>query len=197
MKKIIAFDLDECLGELILSFLEYYNNTYRTSYRYNDVRSYNLEEIIGRTKHDAIKEVYKFYETNYFREISVVIGSREVVRELTRDNEAIIITSRPYIIKTQTERWLWHHFYDKFKEVVFTNEWSLEGGRRTKGNICVELGVNCLIEDNLDYALDCSKNGIQVFLLDKPWNQGEVNGNITRVKNYWELLEDTGISRRF
>jgi len=189
MRNLIAFDLDECLGELILSFLEYYNNSYGTNYRYEDVRSYNLEELIGGTRQGAIKEVYKFFDTDYFREIAVVIGSRHVVRELAKDNEVIVITSRPYIVEKQTAKWLSHQFYDRFNNVIFTNEWSLEGGSRTKGDICRELGVSYMIEDNLDYALECSEKGIRTFLLEKPWNQREVNRDITRVKNYGELLD--------
>ncbi len=186
----IGFDLDECLGELILSFLSYYNNTYGTNYRFEDVKSYNLEDLIGGTRLGAIKCVHKFYETNYFKEIPVVIGSRNAVEELIKNNEAVVITSRPLIIKKQTERWLNHHFYDKFKDVILTNEWSVEGGNNSKADICRDLGVNCFIEDNLNYAIELSKKGIKVFLLDKPWNKnGELNENITRVKNYYELLE--------
>jgi uncharacterized HAD superfamily protein len=28
-----------------------------------------------------------------------------------------------------------------------------------------------MIEDNLENAIDCAEAGIEVYLLDKPWNQ--------------------------
>ena len=60
---------------------------------------------------------------------------------------------------------------------------------KTKEEICLELNVNFLIEDNMDHALDASERGIKVLLIDSPWNKSKsLNKNITRVNSWKKIL---------
>ena len=61
---------------------------------------------------------------------------------------------------------------------------------KTKGELCKDLNVDLMIEDDPKYAEDCALKGINVLLLDKPWNQNCIeHENIIRVKNWKEILE--------
>lgn len=191
MRRKVGVDNDECLAEFVYGFLCFHNQIYGTSFYVMDVSSYNLWEILDCDKQESIRRVHEFYGSCFFPNLPVTLGSREVSRRLSIDNDLFVITSRPEIIKEATLRWLSYHFPDIFKEVIFTNEWNLNGNRKnkTKGEICLEREISYLIEDNLDYARECSEKGVRVFLLDKPWNRSDVNGNVTRVQSWYEILE--------
>jgi len=76
--------------------------------------------------------------------------------------------------------------------VYFTNHYSKKELNETKkkSNICIELGVELLIEDSLDYAFECSSEKIKVLLLDKPWNKADkLPAGVTRVHSWREIIE--------
>lgn len=52
--------------------------------------------------------------------------------------------------------------------------------------MCLELGIELMIEDNLDYAEEIVRNGIEVILLERPWNRErqDVHSGIIRVKDW-------------
>lgn len=187
----IGIDLDECLTEFVFSFLNYYNNKYGTKLNKGDIRSYDFCEFIGCSKEESTDRIYGFYETSYFKELPVVFGSKNGVRSLSSDNELFVITSRPEYIAQQTERWLEHHFHNRFSDIIFANE--LNNGqysfKRTKSEVCAYLGVEFMIEDDESNARDCAFRGVKVFLIDQPWNQDEkLHSGIKRVYDWNEIF---------
>jgi uncharacterized HAD superfamily protein len=68
---------------------------------------------------------------------------------------------------------------------------SLPDQWRPKSEVCRELGVSYLIDDNLTAVKQTSAFGIEVLLFgDYPWNQiDELPRGVTRVKNWQEVLE--------
>jgi uncharacterized HAD superfamily protein len=62
---------------------------------------------------------------------------------------------------------------------------------RPKSEVCIELGVSYLIDDNLTAVTQTSAFGIKALLFgDYPWNQAkELPEGVTRVKNWQEVLE--------
>ena len=185
----IGIDLDECLSEYVFGFLNYYNYKYRTNFEIGDIKEYKLWTVIGGTREDAIDKVHDFHKTNYFKELPVVFGSKNAVEELKKFSELFVVTSRPNEIIEETNRWIDQHFHNKFSKIFFTNEWGKSGERKRKSEICKCLGIDFLIEDNLEYARDCANVGTKVFLLDKPWNQNKKLNEINRIYNWNEFLE--------
>ena len=62
--------------------------------------------------------------------------------------------------------------------------------RKEKSLICKEEGVVVFIDDYKDTILDTAKHGIKSFLMDEPWNQGELPLAVQRVKNWEEIVEN-------
>lgn len=186
----IGIDLDECLAEYIFGFLNWYNYTYKTNFRFEDFKDYDLWKTIGGTKNEVINKVHDFYKTDYFKELPIVFGSRNSIEELKKFNELFVVTSRPNEVIKETNKWIENHFHNKFSKVIFTNEWGNSGERRRKSEICKNVRLDFLIEDNLEYALDCARTKTKVFLLDRPWNQSKRKlDEINRVYNWHEILE--------
>ncbi len=195
----VGIDLDECLAEFIWGFSNYHNDVYKTYFEKENFRSYNIWETIGGSRKEAVKKVREYYETSYFREMPVVFGSFNSVNSLLGKNELFVITSRPSYMIDESKKWLGQHFPDKFSDIIFSDEWNdsyfnffsiLFKKKLNKSDICKKLDLDFMIEDNLDYAVDCAKKGIKTLLLDKPWNKNaKPPKNVLRVSDWNEILE--------
>lgn len=187
----IWIDIDEVLAHFLESYLNFYNNKYNSSFKRNDFFSYNFWEVVWWDKNKAIDDVHDFFETKHFELIQPIEWSQEAMMKLSKIYELNIITSRQSLIETKTIKWLDINFEWVFKEVHFWNHFWKDWERKTKSQICKDLWINLLIEDSIDYALDCANNNINVILFDSPWNQtnAKLPENIIRIKSWNEILE--------
>jgi len=75
-------------------------------------------------------------------------------------------------------------------ELIFSSNPYIKTKGKTKGEICKELGIDFMIEDSVEHSEICAKEGIKVFLLNKPWNKNCIDHeNIIRVKSWNEILD--------
>lgn len=191
----IAVDVDEILANLIDPVIAFHNEQFQTSLVRNDFTSYNFDEVWGGTHVEAIQKVHQFFETEHFRNIRPVVGAVEGVQKLKEKHDLFVVTSRQSVVEEQTKAWLNQHFPEMFKEIHVTNGFSLSGQKRLKKDVCKQVGASLLIDDCLEYALDCAAAGIPVVMLDYPWNQtkpGELPENVKRVFSWEEILREIG-----
>lgn len=188
-KKIIAVDIDEVLADFIAYFVEYHNLTYKTSMTKDKVFSFSLHEVFEVTKEDITSKMIRFSEEGHDTKITLVPGAKEGIDELLKKGyELHLVTSRPEAIRPQTEKWIEKNFPGKFTNLhhAFNPNIHAKGSKMKKWEICKEIGAGVLIEDFLPNAIGCSENGINVLLMDAPWNQTEdLPTNVVRVKS-WE-----------
>lgn len=185
--KKIGIDIDEVVVEFIKHFLDYSNQKNRTSFKVEDIHSYHLWETpIHNSKEESISEVMEFQSSFHFEKINLIKGAKEIIFEMARTSHIYFVTSRPTEIKEKTEKFLKQNFQEIEFEIIHSGE--IYGGK-SKSEICNEIGLNFIVEDNPYYALDCAEKGVKVFLLDKPWNRNySYHDNITKIKNWSEIL---------
>ena len=118
----IGIDIDEVLAEFMNSFLDYHNKKENTNIKRSDFKSYLLWKTIGGTKESTIQRIYDFYNSQEFDNIRPVKDSQYGVNVLNKENELIVITSRPYEMHDKTINWLDNYFPNAFSKVKFTNE---------------------------------------------------------------------------
>lgn len=63
--------------------------------------------------------------------------------------ELHIVTSRQLTLQPATHEFLERNFPGKFASVQFGNHWGATGGRRSKRDMCREVGALLLVDDNL------------------------------------------------
>lgn len=190
LKMKIGIDLDEVIADYIGGFLDWYNQGNERSIRREDILSYNLWEndFFRWTKEDAVRYVDEFNESGLLEEIGLIECVNEVIERLREDFDLYVITSRREDLRERTERFLNKYFDGVFKGVVFTSEFDDEN-RRSKADVCYELGLDYMIEDNKNFAKECVEKGIKVLLFDRPWNRGfEIEG-VNRVFGWGEVLD--------
>lgn len=184
--------MDEVLTEFVKNFIVFHNQNYGTNLNFEDIKKYFFCDILGISFEEDIKRQYKFFETDLFKRIQPVNGAINGVNKLNNNFEMIIITARPNEIKDKTVKWIEGYFPDIFSQIIFTNKHSLNNDlKREKHDICLETGVNLIIEDSLATAEKCASKGINVLLLDKPWNQAEnLPEGIKRVYSWNEIVRE-------
>ncbi len=187
----IGIDLDEVLADFLSALIEYHNATYGTSLVREQFQSYRFWETWDGTREETIQKVYDFHKTPYFRNMKPVIGSQEAVGILKQNNDLFVVTSRQNDIVETTREWIAKHFPDIFSGVFFANHYSQNGSSITKRQICDSVGVDVLIEDSPEYALECLDAKRKVLLLDCPWNRySELPRGTYRVNSWDEIIEN-------
>lgn len=121
-------------------------------------------------------------------------GVRPAMQLLCSQFSQQLVTSRSEDIRDLTVGALKRHGFDQLEAYHFTNGFTAAGAanKRTKSEVCYEIGAVALAEDAPVHALEVARNGIQVFLPDRPWNQLDRNPEldhprITRFHNYKSL----------
>lgn len=186
MRKKIGIDFDDVLMDFNGGLFNYYNSINGTSFTRKDITDFKLENLWGCSVEEVRKLVTDFYNSPEHDKNNLVEGASEAIELLSRDHDLIIVTARPEAVRPITERWLSKNFPNKFHSIHFADFLFSKG--RSKGEICDELGVELFIDDGMHNAESIAATGKKVFLLDAPWNQGDLKPNIERVYSWKELV---------
>jgi uncharacterized HAD superfamily protein len=188
-KKRIGIDIDDVIFPFMANFLSYLNKKNMTSYSFEDVTNYHLWKMgIHKSKEEDVLVALEFQNSIIFDDINPIDGTKEVIEEISEYYDIFFVTSRPEDIKDKTNNFLNKHFPKNGFKIFHSGD--VYGKNLSKTEICKELKISLMIEDNPEYAYDLAKNGIKVFLIDKPWNKNYVNHeNIIKVEKLEEVLE--------
>ncbi|PIP55788.1 MAG: hypothetical protein CO183_00770 [Candidatus Zambryskibacteria bacterium CG_4_9_14_3_um_filter_42_9] len=185
----IGFDLDDVLLDFMNSLIPYHNNVFGTNNEREHFKNNDIASIWSCTKEEEIQRVFDFFASPEHLQASPIPGAVEGIRNLKEHHNLSVITARPEELKEKTIEWLEKHYANMFDGIYFTNQYHGSGPKRSKGEICHELGVNIFVDDILENAEDVVSFGIPVLLFDKPWNQAEVRSPITRVRSWEEIMK--------
>ena len=188
IKDRIGIDVDDVVVNFMKWFLDYSNLNLGTNYTLDQITNYHLWELgIHKSKEESIKIVNDFQDSAHFNKIDFVEGSKEGIERISKFNDIYFVTSRPEKLKRKTEDFFYSNFPKNGYKFSFSGE--IHGGK-TKAEICKELNLKIMIEDNPSYALSCAKEGIETFLLSKYWNKDYVeHKNLVKVKDWEELID--------
>lgn len=194
---LIGIDIDEVLSETIDFALDYHNwEIHGKKLERNQVSDYWLPHISG-FEFLSEEEAARFFidamlSPRALQEVKPVVWAYEILTEWKKLwHEFCAITARGEPLREFTEKWLEKYFPSLFNEVIFCNHYWPEFPKYTKEEICLEKGIKTFIEDNQNYAIDLEKLGINVFLLEKPWNASfkpEDHPWITKVNSRKDII---------
>ena len=189
----IGVDIDEVLADFNASFIEYCNRRFGKVLKREDFVSSNYSNFLEKTAEETIEIVDDFYQSVYFEKIIPLFDSVNAISYLSHLNKLFVVTSRPDFLISSTKKWVYDNFGNNFLGIFhssnhYTNR---QNCGKSKVEICRNLNVDLLIDDSLDYTIQCSKAGMDSLLFGNyPWNQnGRLPMNIHRVKDWQEVLE--------
>ena len=190
MRDVIACDVDDILFEFYLMLALWHNELHGTDLRKDDFVSYFVHEVWQVPSEEAVRRVWQFYGTEGFRYLPVVHGAAEGVRRLAETYDLVAVTGRPHGLAPITEDSIDRHFAGCFTAIHHTDAFGIGGGVPVpKVDVCAKIGARILIEDYQGHALPCADAGMDVLLLDQPWNkQVSVPDGIIRVRSWDGIL---------
>lgn len=184
--KVIASDLDGCLahtqGKIEEEFLDMYGLTPAVdegnwAEKYPSLRQKDVKNVLIRLFANP-----DFLLDAEADEENIAEWNRWVLLGMAPS----IITRRDPISRAVTELWMSQH------TVAYSN---FLLGIRNKGEACWHVGASFMIEDGYSEAMSVATQGIQCYLLRKPYNikhESEGYPLITFVDNYKEISEIEG-----
>ena len=169
----IGVDMDSVLAEIIRPLDAFHNRKYITNISYEDNIDYSLSVMWHCSEEEVYVRIFEFYNSPEFNTVQPVFGSQKTVKELSKLHNLHIISSRPHSIEDKTKQWISIHFPHTFASIIHTNQVVQKGkGKRVKkSEICKSLKIDLMIDDHIDYALDCADNEIRTLLFEAPWNK--------------------------
>lgn len=176
-REIIAIDIDDVVANVIDWVRIWANETtgatltpehYRTDdvyWEYYDAiwQRHGLADKINFT---AVLEGMAKDQSS----IPVVEGARETIAELKKRYDLVFITSRPAYQQDETRRWLNERIDPEIPMYLAYNP-IVGREARSKGEICAELGVKVLIDDNIANCQSAIEYGVDAVLFGSyGWN---------------------------
>ncbi len=191
-KQTLATDFDDIFFPLRENIIPFLREKYNLNLKREDFNNYNLQKVF-KDKYfwQTLEKLYSFYKSKYFKQAKPLKGSIEFLTELSQYFSFPLITSRPIFLRRETKKFISDFPNGAIKSIHFSrNNFAYAGSRKTKPQICRDIGAKIILEDCLEYALQCAEEGINVILLDAPWNQTmENHPRIKRVQNFSEARD--------
>jgi uncharacterized HAD superfamily protein len=170
---VVAIDYDDTLSQTSLAKVRWARNS---QFNLATCRSPLLEQLWTAAASEAA--FYADPKTG-LAHCDVVEGALAAVKQLAHVAKIVVITAGYEEHYEPKRAWLARHFPGLIHEIVF-----LKTGE-TKAEHCLRLGVNVIIEDRYDYAVDCARAGIEAVLVKRyRWSDGPALPNL-RVVSDW------------
>jgi uncharacterized HAD superfamily protein len=183
MVERLGLDIDEVQVQLLAPFLEFYNGKYGTSFCTDQFHCFDWWTILNIPKEQAYEESTQFISSRV-HPLPLIEGVSEAISQLSRKYELHTITDRRPVYDEHTHQIIALHSIpvDRLHYASATG--------RTKAQVLKSNQIPRIIEDNAEIAHDCAQQGIDVILLDQPWNRScQQHPNIQRKRNWTEICE--------
>ncbi len=187
----IGVDLDEVLAETVVEVLKFHDHKiWWKNILLEDINDYCVWNIpwVHITQEEAISFFKDFFVKWDINQIKPVLWAKEQLDFLkSKWFETTVITARRIELKEYTLKWLDRHYEWLFQNVYFAEHFT--DNHKDKSEICIENGIQYMIEDNFEYALDTANAGIKTFLIERPWNRHIIHEhkNIERVQGWQDI----------
>lgn len=189
--RVIGIDFDDVIVSTNEAMARWHNRVYGTSYKREDILSYDLAKVWNCTREEMATRIREFMHSAEHDSIAPIDFAVESLKLLI-DRELHIITARRQEVQGVTLMLAERHIPFLLHNFNFpnSNTSKVVNDSFSKSAFCLELGIEVFIEDHLDYALGVAEVGIPVLLFDTPWNQVEdLPVNVTRVFSWNEIIE--------
>ncbi len=184
---ILGIDIDNTITyttETIMKYAQVFGRAHGLN-TVNDPNYYYLEEALGWDQETA-DAFFDQYLPDIYHNIQPKEKAVEVLRELKKEHELILITSRNsrfHNVEQVTADWLSRNgiVYDKLILNATDNMHFF-----SKLQVCMDHSVDVMIEDHHELIKEISPV-LPVIVFDYAYNRHLANENIVRVKSWGEI----------
>lgn len=189
--KKLGVDFDDVLVPTNEHMCIWHNRVYGTSYQVKDVITYDLQHLWGCSDDEVLQRIHKFHATQDHALMQPVELAPDAIEYLLCQGiESTIVTSRELSQREFTMQLVRKHFPLLQDQICFSAS-EVDGKivRKSKKQICQELGIDYFVEDSLGHVYSVAELSIPILLFDRPWNQtADLPKNVTRVYSWDEIV---------
>lgn len=185
MRRTIAVDIDDVIADSTEALRISVNRRYRVSltpedYVLRDGGDYwgYYERVwaahgVHNADYDELHEDMAIDQSH----VPLLPGASFAIGELSKKFDIVLITARDKAWEQATLKWVTAHFGAVFRSVYFAGR-SKHGAKiQTKGELCNDLGVTLLIDDNPAHCRSALDVGVDAILFgDFGWQKGKTGG---------------------
>lgn len=183
----IGVDVDDVLVESLPGYLQAFRSHFGRDVKIEDA----AWEIFPRYPEISVGEIWRFFakleETDFLGTRPVYPEAPDAMRALARaGHRLVVVTGRLLEHRHHTQRLLESAgIAEVFEDLVHRDG---ETAAEYKPRVIRERRLDLLIDDELHVAVAAARVPVPVLLFDRPWNQGELPGGITRVTTWAQIL---------
>ncbi|MBU3130114.1 5' nucleotidase, NT5C type [Clostridium tagluense] len=173
----ICIDIDGTITDAYY-WLNITNKYFNKNITEKQITKYYIHEVMG-IKQSEYEEFYEKNKIQIHSEQKLREDVQIVIKKLSLMHNIFFVTAREKSLTMLT------HSYLRKNEIPYDDLFVL--GSHYKVDKARELECNVFIEDNYDNAVQLSKAGVKVLLLDTNYNRKPLNENIIRVFSWKEI----------
>lgn len=183
----IGIDIDNtitCTSETILEYAQCFGRANNLNIVPNQ-QAYFLEDVLGWTR-PVVEKFFASSLLEIYTHVKPQPMAVEIMREWSSRHYLILITSRPKYapgIEQATREWLDRHQI-VYHQLIMNTTSNIHYSSKVEA--CLENGVEIMLEDHHDQALELSSR-LPVLLFSYPYNEHVQAGNVRRVKDWLEV----------
>ncbi len=195
----IGIDIDGVLGDFNSIYWAWHNENFGTDINPGtDCIEYDYSKILKAKGFDIdseaeVNRIGEFLENcDLVESIPVIPGSRKGVEQLHNIANLYVITSRFAHAKEATERGIQSNYPGLFTKVISTgSSYGVNQSQLTKAMVGKHYKLDWMIEDAVYHAKEMLEIGVQVVLLEQPWNKDVdfKHENLYRAKDWKEVVD--------
>mgnify|MGYP003965793643 CR=1 FL=1 len=190
---LIGYDVDETLTQFVPDFLRWHNLKYNTCLELEDLNDFDMSKKLGCSRGECVERIFEFYDNPFMDKLLPVSGAVDAVAHLGLKHKGVAVTSRTKFLREITQNSIDKYFYNSVSGLYLTGEWTGNGGK-TKAEICVELGVDVLVDDRPKYCYDVIERGIDAILFNLDGKYGWIESNVEmeglyHAQNWNEIID--------
>ena len=193
--KVVGIDIDDTLAISAPMVISHSNAKWHTSLTVDDYHE-DWAKMWGVDYAEVARRADEYFGSGIILDYSPMPLADTVLMSLKSNFKLISVTARNDITKNDTYLWIKNNYNNVFsrKDIFFTGAWNKideHSVGHTKGQICKELGVDILIDDQLKHCLSAAELGITALLFGEyNWNKADIlPPNVIRVRNWSEVLQ--------
>lgn len=185
----ICIDIDGTITDAYY-WLKLCNEYFNTNITEGQVTEYYIHKVLGIDE-AKYEEFYEKHKVKMHSEQRLRADAKSVISDLSMHHNIYFVTARDKSLTMLT------HAYLRKNEIPYDDLFVL--GTHYKVDKAKELNCSVFIEDNYDNAIQLSKAGFSVLLIDTTYNRKPINENIIRVYNWnqiYKILEKSSLQNK-
>jgi 5'(3')-deoxyribonucleotidase len=192
--KTIAVDVDEVLSASAQGFVAFSNERWGTNLTVDDYHEH-WAQMWGVSEEEADTRQEILNNEGIIQSYQPFANAYDVLKKLSKNYRLLVATSRTSFLSEETVIWIDKHFQGIFENIHHSGIYDVTDEDRhkaTKAQLCIDIGADYLIDDQLKHCVGVAEVGIQSILFgDYAWNRtnDKLPESVTRCKDWTEILE--------